>query len=296
VPDEFAPVDRECAVLSVLALRDGEDWVLASGSLLTIDTEVALGSWRRWEDCQPAAWPRSDRRGLDLGPVFVADPFPGVRIARQVITAGRWRETVKALVAGEYRSPTLRVVVRAADWSSTVLLAQDGTSDAHHAVDGACRPVVGVVASLDAPDPRPVKHTWVLELPSHVPPSPSRGRMHRDRSLTGWPALIGIDWAAPEASPPPARFVIGRPCNEAWIARVRPDYDTGELHIHLAWDETAIDPLGCSLVVRSEHDDVPVLIRQLRISDLPHRADGLSEEPRSRPWCERMLTVVLPRL
>src|SRR5207249_1060715 len=133
------------------------------------------------------------------------------------------------------------------------------------------------------------------DLPPHIPPGPQRGRMYRERTMTNWPTLVGIRWLAPHASPPPSRFVIGRPCNEAWIARVRPDYDTGELNIHIGWEQDAIDPLACSLLVRSEHDDLPLLVRQVLISDLPSRDEELIEEPRSRPWDERLLTVALPR-
>lgn len=68
VPEDFVPGDGECAVLSVLALREGEDWVLASGSLLTVDPDVAIGSWKSWEDRQAAGWPQSAPVGFDLGP------------------------------------------------------------------------------------------------------------------------------------------------------------------------------------------------------------------------------------
>ncbi len=85
---------------------------------------------------------------------------------------------------------------------------------------------------------------------------------------------------------------------EAWIARVRPDYDTEELDIHIAWDETRIDPLACSLLVRNEDSGLPVLTRQVRISDYPRRTENENPgdpEPRSGTWRDRLLTVAVPR-
>jgi hypothetical protein len=99
---------------------------------------------------------------------------------------------------------------------------------------------------------------------------------------------------------PPRAFVIGRVEEQAWIADVVPDYEAGELTTSIAWDAREIDPLGCSLLLRSEKDGLPLLMRQVRISDVPPRADKgkppeESIEPWALPWSERLLSVALPR-
>ncbi len=91
------------------------------------------------------------------------------------------------MVAGEYRVPTFRCVIRADSWTSKVFLGRDDATEAHQAVDGVCRPVVGVVAALDAPDPSDLKSDWELTLPPHIAPGRELGEMYRNRHLTRWP-------------------------------------------------------------------------------------------------------------
>lgn len=295
VPPDLAPADGECAVLSLVSVRDGNDWVLASGSLLAVEREIALGSWPRWAAAQPLTGRPSASEGFDLGPQFVVDPFGSVRLARQIVEPGDWQAVIDDLIAGEYRVPALRCVVRASAWTSKVFLGRDGSTEAHQAVDGICRPVTAVVAKLDAPAPLELHGNWELALPPHVERGRERGEMYRNRHLTQWSSLVGVEWLAPEISPPPARLVIGRPMSEAWIAGIKPDYDTNELKIDVAWDAEAIDPLGCSLLIRNEQGGLPMLTREIRISDLPSRDERLTDEARLRPWRERLLTVALPR-
>jgi len=119
--------------------------------------------------------------------------------------------------------------------------------------------------------------------------------MYRHRHLLHWPReLLGIDWLGDPQHPPPPRLVIGRLESDAWIADVWPDHDANELLISIAWDETRIDPLGCSLLLRVARRDLLLMSQQVRISDLPTRTDAASE-PRTLSWRERALTIGLPR-
>jgi hypothetical protein len=189
--DAGDPREGECGVLSLVALLDGSEWVLASGSLLTVERAVALTSWARWADMQPTGWPRLLPEGFDLGPQFVVDPFPGVRLVRQVIERVDWPAVVAQLTAGECRTPTFRCSVRADGWTSRGFLGRGGITDAHQVVDGACRPVVGVAARLEAPEPPELKGTWELALPPHVEPGRELGEMARNRRLLRWASLVG---------------------------------------------------------------------------------------------------------
>jgi len=299
VPAVLAPSEREAAVLSALLIRDGDSWVVASGSLLTVDRSLALTSWKRWDELQPAAWPREAVDGFDPGPAFVVEPFDGLRAVRQVIPAGGWQQTLQALTTGTLETPVLRCQLRATAWTSAALLGIDGSSAIHHVVAGARRPVEGVAAILDSPAPPASDAMWEIACPTYLSPGPDLGRIWPHRRLLHWPrALLGIDWLGGGEFPPPSRFVVGTLRQEAWIARVRPDYDTEELDIHIAWDETRIDPLACSLLVRNEDGGLPVLTRQVRISDYPRRTENENPgdpEPRSGTWRDRLLTVAVPR-
>jgi hypothetical protein len=296
IPADLAPAADEASVLSVVAVWHGANWVLASGSLLTVPREVAACSWVAWGERQPETRSWAGRQGFDFGPTFVTDPFRGVRLARQIVEPSEWPAVVDAIASGTYVSSTLRFVIRADRWSSTVYLGISGLTPAHEAVDGAQRPVSGVFASLEDVGQREgVKGIWELVLPPHVSPGRELGEMYRNRSMTQWATLVGVDWAAPEISGPPAAFVVGRTRSEAWMARVRPEYKTAELKIHICWDAQVIDPLSCSLLIRSEHDGVSVLTRHIRISDLPAGDEKPPGEPRLLAWDQRVLTVSVPR-
>ncbi len=54
------------------------------------------------------------------------------------------------------------------------------------------------------------------------------------------------------------------------------------------------DPLGCTLIMRTEHDGVPLLVQSIRISDLPGNLQG-AQEARQYGWAQRTLTCRIPR-
>lgn len=64
VPDELAPTTGEAALLSMVTVRDGASWALASGSLLTVPVDVAAMSWQRWRERQPHARARMEHEVL----------------------------------------------------------------------------------------------------------------------------------------------------------------------------------------------------------------------------------------
>jgi hypothetical protein len=122
--------------------------------------------------------------------------------------------------------------------------------------------------------------------------------MFRNRYLLHWPeALVGIDWLGLDTFSPPARFVVGRLLSTAWIADVLLEREDGQVVVVIGWDASTIDPLGCTLVIRTEGEDsAALLMHQVRISDLPGSLDtATSDEPRHRRWDERTLRVPLPR-
>jgi hypothetical protein len=65
VPHELAPVDGEAAVLSMLVVRDGSEWRVVAGSLLTVPVAVASTSTRRWGQIQLLAAEDSTRSTED---------------------------------------------------------------------------------------------------------------------------------------------------------------------------------------------------------------------------------------
>jgi hypothetical protein len=88
--------------------------------------------------------------------------------------------------------------------------------------------------------------------------------------------------------------------DDAWIAGVEPDFESEQLKIHIGWDARKIDPLGCSLMVRTEMDGVPLTTRLVGVTDLPPLDEGNLPsagglEPRNVTWSERLLTVTHAR-
>jgi hypothetical protein len=302
IPAELAPNDGETAVLSVLAVQVEAGWAIAAGSLLTVPTEVGGMSWRQWHDVQPTTPARMDHDGdLDPGPEFWVEPFPGIRAIRAVLDAAGWQEVVNGIDKGNTPAVDASYIISVADATPTMFLAQDGSEGAHRVIAGMHRPVMGVVLSLDAPTAPPAEYGWEQDMPTEadLPRGPERGRIWQERHVSGWPrAILGIDWPPGETTPqPPESFVVGRPISTAWIGAIRPEYDAAgdSISISVAWDETKIDPLGCSVLIGSHQAGMPLLVRHQPLSDLP---DGGSNqagvEPRTLSWRERTLDVRLP--
>ena len=290
----------DAAVLSVLCARDGAGWTVVAGSLLAMPRGWAYTSWARWAELQPAVNRHADLApGFDLGPNFDAQPFPDVRIQRAVLRLAELRDVVDDLEGGRLRSHLLDAKLTVADWSPSVLLTGEGSTDAHRVVHGARRPVRGVVGATEHPATAPTQSTWEWPLPPHLRPGPELGAIAPGRRLLWWPRLLlGIDWLADPEFAPPSRFVVGRVQHSAWIVGTRPNSETEQLDVHVGWDEHAIDPLGLSVLVRSERDGLVLVAGQTRISDLPSHLELGPErqtEPRDVPWADRLLTVSLPR-
>lgn len=295
--DHLAPVEGESAVVSAVLVGAAFSSVVVCGSLLAVRTEIASMSWRRWRESQPDFVRTAIDSGFDLGPVFSAEPFPGVRIVRRIIDGHRWRDVVDDLSRGVLHTPFERASLHASRWSSTVLLGTTGHSDAHSVAYSVRRPVVAVASELVAPAVPHTDQTWSWPLPPGLRPGPTLGGMAPRRRLLHWPqALLGIDWIADPKHPPINVFVVGRAIEDAWMHRVRPEYETEQLAISLGWDADLIDPLGCSLVVRADKDGLPTLERHIRVSDLPPgpMTDGVVE-PRELGTRKRTLEIHVPR-
>jgi hypothetical protein len=298
VPDELAPADGEAAVLSMLVVREDASWVLVAGSLLTVPIDVAFMSWKRWGELQPEVSSQDHGGGLDLGPTFCAEPFDGVRAVRAIIGGAEWRQMVDGLAVGKIRASSCYCDAVITGSSSTGLLGRDGSTGAHWVVDGAQRPVLGIVATLQAPEMPPTDAIWQLAAPPYLTRGPDLGAMFTHRHLVHWAdALLGIDWPAGGEVVPPTQFVIGRIQSRAWIVRVKPDYDAEQIVVSIAWDEDLVDPLGCALLTRAERDGLPLLVRHQPISDLPSgpKTATVSTEPWEMSWRQRMLDVAVPR-
>ena len=295
IASDLAPSDGEAAVLSFVASRDDSGWVMACGSLLTVPIGIAHTSWQRWGHLQPATRvARYDHGGFDVGPVFAVEPFDGVLAARAVVDRSDWTEVVAALGDGYVRASLGRCRVTIKEWSSTVFLGSRGATSADMCVVGLKRPITGVVANLDAPPIAPTKDTWVSPVAPGLRPGPELAAVAPHRRLLHWPIhMLGIDWSGlPEHAPEP-RLVVGRAHTDAWLVTARPDYDNGDFHAVIGWDEQRVDPLSCSLLMRSELNGLPVLTRHVRVTDLPSHSPA-APEPRRVSWRHRTLDVRLP--
>lgn len=115
------------------------------------------------------------------------------------------------------------------------------------------------------------------------------------RRLLHWPMeLLGIYWLGDARHPPPPAFVIGRTLDDAWIAKLKPDFDSGALVTSIGWDANRVDPLSCTLLIRNHIGGIPALVRHIRVSDLPSHTELSTPEPRSVDWMRRTLDVSLP--
>lgn len=104
IPDRIAPGDDELAVLSLLASRCDGTWRVVCGSLLSVPIEQAWMSWRRWAEREPGSRQRRLEPGVDAGPVFTVDPFPGLRAVRAVAGRAAWDKMRSHLRTGRSAS------------------------------------------------------------------------------------------------------------------------------------------------------------------------------------------------
>lgn len=295
---KLRPAGDEAAVLSLLLVGDSGSWEVAAGSLLTGSREMASTSWRRWRELQPRARQVHLRNGFDAGPNFYADPFPGVRILREVIQPDRWQSLAAGIDDGSVPTSFGPCVLhREGAWLPIAIVGRDSEIDSHRLVGGVMRPVSATFVRLQGPKLPPTENAWSLEMPYYLPRGPDRGRMVRERDLLHWPEeLLGIEWLGGPETPFPAGFSVGRVHDDGWIADVTVDHDADSLHISIAWDAGRVDPYSCSLIVRAERDGRLLLSRQIRISDLPNDEEELPDpEPRSLPWNEKLFGIRLPR-
>ncbi len=292
-----APQSDELAVLSVLLFRSKTGWQVAAGSLLAMPADWALSSWRMWKWRQPTTRVRRPLEGFDLGPQFDVQPFNRVRAARVLCDREQWERVIEGLSVGQLRLPQLRCSVTVLEWMAPVLLTLDGAHEAQQVLVAACRPVRGAWARIESRRvPRASQATWAWPLPPGLEPGPELGRIAPLRKLLDWPKeLLGISWLGDPRHRPPQAFVVGRLEHLAWIIDVRGDYDAEELVVDIGWDAQTVDPLSCSLIVRSHRGGLPALAREVRIADLPPDQSGSLQNARERPWSERVLTVRVPR-
>lgn len=298
IPETLAPRAEEAAVLSLLAIRDSDSWVVVCGSLLTGTATMASMSWRQWQERQPRTRGQLEDRAFDLSPDFYAEPFPGVRTLRSTMNAESWRDLVASIVEGAIPTPFAPCHLRLSGaWSSLSFVAREGTTDTHQIIAGACRPASVVCAPLKSPPMPDTEESWYLEAPPYLKPGRELGRIFRERNLFRWSKkLLAIDWLGGPKFDPPRAFVVGRVDDSAWIADVVPKDDGEDIHISIGWNADQIDPLSCSLLVRAERNDLPLVSRQIRISDIPPDDDEPSvQEPRLLPNTRRLLVVHLPR-
>lgn len=281
----------------MLSARVDGEWRLVTGSLLTVPRAIAFASWRRWNAEQPPPRGYLDAtKGLDPGPHFSVEPFMDVRADRVVVRPHEWQAVVDRLIAGEIAAAAGRVIVGCEAWSPTVLIAPHGPARQREAISGLRRPVEGVVGRLAAPRLPHSEMSWALALPTHVPRGPHLGRMSAERTLLFWPhELLGIGWHGDPDHPPDPSFVVGRLQLRAWIADVAPEFEDDQIRLVLGWDENQIDPLSCSVVLRTERDGMPLLTSQLRIADYPTTVGDGQSEPRHVSWQLRLLNVRIPR-
>lgn len=107
--------------------------------------------------------------GFDLGPSFVTDPFPQVRIVRRVLTKSQWRTAIEDLLDGCLHAGLSRLSVQPGEWGLSVLLMPF--------LDQLDRPIRALVGSIGADtqkllDDRPRMDARRL---------PSEGKLMHDR-------------------------------------------------------------------------------------------------------------------
>ena len=183
-------------MLSGVLVQDGSEWVFVSGSLLTVPEDVAAISQREWREIQPHAKARMDHvGGIEPGATFCEEPFDGVNAIRETLDSAEWQALIEGLQDGKVDAKSCPSSVSISASTPTVLLGQDGKGEAYDAVEGACRPVRGVVATLELPEMPQTGDTWELEMPEGLEPGLERGRLWHERHLLHWPKeLLGIDW------------------------------------------------------------------------------------------------------
>lgn len=131
----MAPETDECAVLSLLAARDGEAWSAVAGSMVSFPVEVGEMSWPRWSETQPATGrPKATIRD-DLGPIFDERAFSDLRILRAVIDRDAWERWVEEIGAGRLDSCGEPVEFSFDGFSAIKLLTQDRQSEAHQVLE-----------------------------------------------------------------------------------------------------------------------------------------------------------------
>ena len=231
-------------MLSLLAALDGEDWVVACGSLLTMPAEAAGMSWPAWAEHQPATRGRGGiGRTEDLGAVFDEEPFPDLRIVRAVIERNEWNPLIEEIKAG---SLTLKGGAFRLDidgLTASKLFTQDGLSEAHQVLAGAKRPVLGVVTGLQAPELPHSEEFWVRGGTGKPMMEQTREELRGKETFHSWPEkLLGIKWLGTLEFAPPSCLVIGKVQSEIWIADVLPDYENKQIKIVLAWDAERVEP------------------------------------------------------
>jgi hypothetical protein len=295
---DLGPQDGETAVLSLLAVREREAWVAVAGSLLTVPAEVAEMSWPEWSGEQPATRARLPANDHDLGPTFDEEPFIGLRMIRALIGRKEWRARIEEVEAGSLTLVDDSFRFDAEGFSAIKLFAQDGDSDAHQVLDGAHRPVRGVAANLQVPELPHSEDFWVRGGSPKPMGQHTREELRGKETFHNWPArLLGIRWLGTSEFAPPGAFVIGKAQRDIWITDMLPDYENRQIEIVLAWDADLIDPLSCSILLRSERDGATLLNRLWKISDLPGEGaqSAVGKEPRDLAWNERTISVRLPR-
>jgi hypothetical protein len=296
--DQLAPGSGEAAVLSLLAARDGAAWFAVSGSLLSLPVVVAEMSWPVWSEKQPATRGRHSANDHDLGAEFDEEPFPGLRIVRALIEREEWTERVEEVKGGSLALAGQSLRFDFDELSAIKLFTQDGPSDAHQVLAAAKRPVRGLAANLRGPELPHSESFWVRGGSPKPIGQHTREELLGKETFHNWPSrLLGIDWLGTFEFPPPRSFVIGRLQGGIWIADMLPDYENGQIEIVLGWEAERIDPLGCSILLRSERDGATLLNRHWNISDLPGEAaqPGAGKESRELAWNQRTISVRLPR-
>lgn len=296
---ELAPSAGEAAVISLLAVEVEGEFAIRCGSLLTLPADAAAMGWKRWGERQPLIKPRLERDESDLGPSFRAEPFAGIGIHRTVVSSEDWPSVVEQVRTGFLKLDEVDYRLTAGAWSGSRLFAQFGASDAHQVLWEVRRPVRGVAAVVEAPDMPAADLLWVRGAMGQKPSGQrTREELVGTSTFANWPTrLLGIHWPGSDDTEPPCSFVIGRAEDRAWIADLVPDHDGDLITIALGWDATRIDPLSCSLLVRSEIDSAPLLARFSRVSDLPGdiATPPTTREARELGWSERILEVRVPR-